>query len=141
MKVTKHNVRDLIESYLKDNRIKYSTDLEDSKGLTYELYVGSLECYLQVEYDLDDENDEFIIVQLFTEIDKDGNSLYHQDWDNEGEEIDGLNGEIETLIQETKRVNSLVNKIHNKIEQIQEICDDNDFNIEEFITINYNFDK
>jgi hypothetical protein len=140
MGVTKHNIRDVIESYLKNNRLKYTIDNEDSKGLFYEIFVGSLECYLQIEYDLDDDNDVYVVIQLFTKVDDYGMSLYHQDWDNKTDGADSLEGEIETLIQETKRLNGVINKIRNKIEQIKEICEENDMEFEEFITLNYDFD-
>jgi hypothetical protein len=139
MEITKHNIRQVIEDYLKSEHIKYITEGENSKGLMYEIYVGSLECYLQVEYNLDD-NDNDIVVQLFTKVDSYGNSLYHVDWISWKEE-DSIENEIEALIQKTKKINSFVNKIRNKIEQIQEICEENEFDIEEFITINYDFDN
>jgi len=140
MNITKHNICESIEIFLKSNRIKYSIDDPDSKGLVYELYVGSLSCFLQIEYDLDNETDNFVYVQLFTNTDNAGNSLYHSEWNNE-EHDDSLDTEIETLIQETKRINSLINKIRNKIEQIQELCDENELNIHEFISVNYDFDS
>jgi hypothetical protein len=140
MGVTKHNIRDVIESYLKNNRLKYTIDNEDSKGLFYEIFVGSLECYLQIEYDLDDDNDVYVVIQLFTKVDDYGMSLYRQDWDNKTDGADSLEGEIETLIQETKRLNGVINKIRNKIEQIKEICEENDMEFDEFITLNYDFD-
>jgi hypothetical protein len=140
MEILKHNIRQVIEDFLKSNHIKYSTDNEGSKGLIYEIYVGSLECYLQVEYDLEDKGNHYIVVQLFTKVDDYGNSLYHSEWENDNNG-DSIEGEIETLIQETKKINSLVNKVRNKIEQIKEICEENEFNIEEFITVNYDFDK
>jgi hypothetical protein len=141
MTVTKNNVRDLIESYLKDNKIKYTTNYEDSKGLIYEIYVGSLECTIQVEYDLDNDEDNYIVLQLFTQVGKyDGRSLYHQDWDNENKFLDSIEDEIEQLIDATKKLNAVINKIRNKIEQIQEICDENELDINEFISLNYDFD-
>jgi lysyl-tRNA synthetase class II len=139
MEITKHNIRQVIEDYLKSERIKYTTEGENSKGLMYEIYVGSLECYLQVEYNLDDDNDNDIVVQLFTKVDSYGDSLYHVDWLN-WKEGDSIETEIESLIQQTKKINSLVNKVRNKIEQIKEICEENELDIEEFITINYDFD-
>jgi len=140
MKITKNNIREVIDTYLKENRIKYTTDHEDSMGMVYEIYVGSLECYLQLEYNMEDENDDVVFVQLFTKVDDWGESLYHQTWESDSEDGDTIEREIEVLIQETKRLNSVVNKIRNKIEQIQEICDENELDIEEFITINYDFD-
>jgi hypothetical protein len=140
MEITKHNIRQVIEDYLKSEHIKYITEGENSKGLMYEIYVGSLECYLQVEYNLDEDNDNDIVVQLFTKVDSYGDSLYHVDWISWKEE-GSIEDEIEALIQKTKKINSFVNKIRNKIEQIQEICEENEFDIEEFITINYDFDN
>jgi len=141
MTVTKNNVRDSIESYLKDNKIKYTTNYEDSKGLVYEIYVGSLECNIQVEYYLDNDEDNYIVLQLFTQVGKyNGRSIYHQDWDNENKSLDSMEDEIEQLIDATKKLNAVINKIRNKIEQIQEICDENELDINEFISLNYDFD-
>jgi hypothetical protein len=140
MEITKNNIREVIDAYLKENRIKWTTDHEDSMGMVYEIYVGSLECYLQLEYNLDDENDDVVFVQLFTKVDDWGESLYHQTWESDSKGGDTIETEIEVLIQETKRLNSVVNKIKAKIEQIQEICDENELGIDEFITVNYDFD-
>jgi hypothetical protein len=140
MNITKHNICESIENFLKSKHIKFSIDDPEPRGVTYELYVGSLSCFLQIEYDLDNETDDLVIVQLFTNTDNSGNSLFHYEWDNEKDD-DSLDVEIETLIQETKRINSLINKIRNKIEQIQDLCDENQLDIENFISINYDFDS
>jgi hypothetical protein len=140
MKITKHNVREIIENYLKSKKIKYSIDDEDNFGLVYEIYVGSLECYLQVEYDLEKIEDDYVVVQLFTEIDDLGNSLYSVTWEND-EHHDSIESEIDTLIDETKQLNRAVIKIGKKIEDIIEICEEHGLSSEDFIQINYDFNK
>jgi hypothetical protein len=51
-----------------------------------------------------------------------------------------MEDEIEQLIDATKKLNAVINKVRNKIEQIQEICDENELDINEFISLNYDFD-
>ena len=140
MNINKHGIRELIENYLKSKKIKYSIDNEDNFGLVYEIYVGSLECYLQVEYDLEKIEDESVVVQLFTEVDDSGNSLYNVTWEND-EHYDSLESEIDTLIDETKLLNKAVIKIGRKVEEIIEICEEHNLDLREFIQIEYNFDK
>jgi len=140
MKITKHNIKQTIEDFLKSKRIRYSISDEDSLGLTYELFIGYLECFLQVEYDLDAEySDKNVVVQLFTNVDSNGNSLYSETWENDGN-YGSIESEIETLIDETKRMNSVVNKISKKIEQIIELCEDNGLDSHNFLTVHYDFD-
>ncbi len=140
MKETKNNIRQIIEDFLKSEKIRYSIDNENNFGLIYELYVGSLECFIQIEYDLQKEGDEYIVVQLFTDIDDNGFSLYDQTWENDGNCGD-IVGAIGELIDETKRINSIVNKIRKRIEQIEEICEEEGMDLNNFLTIKYDFEK
>jgi|688.fasta_scaffold904393_1 hypothetical protein len=140
-KVTPHNICQTIEDCLKSKKIRFSISDSDSKGLVYELYISSIECYIQVEYDLDVEDDDYIVLQLFDKVDYNGNSVYHSDWDNEDENADSVEGEIENLIEAVKRINQGVGKINAKIEQIKDICEEYNLEFEEFITLNYDFDK
>jgi hypothetical protein len=141
MEVTKHNVCQIIEDYLKSKNIRFSIENSDSKGLLYELYKASLECYIQVEYDLDDEKENYVVLQLFTNVDDSGNSIYHSDWDNMKEDSNSIESEIDSLIEETRQINQAINKISSKIEQIKDICEEYNLEFDEFITLNYDFDK
>lgn len=141
MEVTKHNICQTIEDYLKSKKIRYSISDSDSKGLLYELYIASIECYIQVEYDLDKEDDEYIVLQLFDKVDYYGNSIYHASWDNEDENADSIEGEIDNLLEAVKRINQGISKISAKLDQIKEICEEYNLEFEEFITLNYDFDK
>jgi hypothetical protein len=155
MLITKNNIRDIIETFLKENHYRYSTDFEDSKGLLYQIYLGSLDCFIQVEYDLDKPEDNAVHIQFFTKADSSGNCLYEQNWDNyEAQFVDGkfemkfsdipeesIEGHIETLIEETKKYNSVIGKISKKIDQIKEICEEHELDPEEFITVNFDFDN
>jgi hypothetical protein len=87
------------------------------------------------------EDDDYIVLQLFDKVDYNGNSVYHSDWDNEDENADSVEGEIENLIEAVKRINQGVGKINAKIEQIKDICEEYNLEFEEFITLNYDFDK
>ncbi len=141
MKVTKHNICQIIEDYLKSQKIRYSISHSDQKGLLYELYISSRECFIQVEYDLDKENDDYTILQLFDNVDDFGNSIYHSDWNNENQHADSVEGEIENLIEAVKRINQGIGKISAKIDQIKDICEEYGLDFEEFITINYDLNK
>lgn len=141
MKVTKHNICQIIEDYLKSQKIRYSISNSDPKGLLYELYISSRECFIQVEYDLDKENDDYTLLQLFDNVDDFGNSIYHSDWDNENQYADSVEGEIENLIEAVKQINQGISKINTKIDQIKDICEEYGLDFEEFITINYDFNN
>ena len=141
MTITKHNVCEKIDNFLKQEKIRYSISDQDSKGCLYELFVSSTSGFIQVEYNLDDEKDDYVVLQLFTNVDNSGNSIYHSDWDNESEGGDSLEGEIEQLIDGVKRINQAIAKISTKIEQIRDICNEYELDFEEFIILNYDFDN
>ena len=140
MKITKHNVCETIEKFLKSLRIRFTTNSICPQGITYVLYIGSLRGHLQVEYNLVDPNDDEVIVQLFTELDNNGNSLYHYIWSIDDVDY-SLETKIEELITEVKRINSVISKIRNRIKQIKDLCETNELDYENFISINYDFDK
>lgn len=141
MAITKHNVCETINTFLKQEKIRYSISGQDSKGCLYELFVSSTSGFIQVEYNLDDEKDDYVILMLYTDIDNSGNSIYHSDWDNESEGNDSLEGEIEQLLDSVKRINQAIIKISTKIEQIRDICDEYELDFDEFITLNYDFNN
>lgn len=139
MKITKHNICEVIDNYLKDQKIRYEVTGQDSKGCLYELFISSTSGFIQVEYDLDNENDNNTVLQLFTSVDDSGYSIYLSMWDSDDESCDSVEGEIDNLIDSVKRINRAIVKIQSKIEQIKDICDEYELSFEEFITLNYDF--
>ena len=134
--ITKQNVYENIENYLKDNKIRYI--VQNFPGCdNYELFLGSMSGFIQVETS-EDEDDDSVTFQFYSKIDGDGNSLYHSNADTEDEDF-SLEDEIDALIDAIKKMNLVVAKIQTKIEQIKEICSENEMNYEDFITIVYNF--
>lgn len=138
MELTKHNICQHIEDILKHMKIRYSILDPDSKGCTYELYVSSIESNIQVEYNLDDDKN-FFYLQFFTNVDSNGVSLYHSDWDNESNG-NSIEDEIEELLNAIKRINQGVSKIQTKIEQIKDICEEYNLDYENFIDVLYDFE-
>jgi hypothetical protein len=135
MEITKLNVKDKIESYLKNIKVKYSM-ISDSLGIiNYELYIGSYECFIQLE--LSDTDDDVYCV-LYTKLDDHGCSLVELTWDN-NESEDELYECINELITQTKQINSVLSKIEAKIDQIKELCEDVNLDYETFITVNFEF--
>lgn len=67
--VTKDNVQEKIESYFKSSKIRFNCTNQNNLGCLYEIFVSSLPCYIQVEYDLDAEDDDCIMIQFFIELD------------------------------------------------------------------------
>lgn len=141
MEITKHTVCETIENYLKELKVRYSILDPDSKGCVYELFISSMSGYIQVEYDLDDENDSFFLLQFYTPVDSTGHSIYHQEWDNECENCDSVEGEIDNLLESVKKINQGISKISTKIEQIKDLCEEYGLDFDSLITLNYNFDS
>jgi hypothetical protein len=141
MEMTKDNVREIIENYLKELKIRYNIEDSDSKGCFYELFISSTSGFIQVEYNLDDEKDNHVVLQLFSKIDNYGDSFFHQDWDNECEHCDSIEGEIDNLVEHVKKLNQAIVKILTKINQIKDICEEYELDFEEFIQLNYDFDE
>jgi len=141
MVITKYNVCQVIEDYLNSNKIRYDIHDSCSRGLTYTLHISSRGCYIQVEFNLDDNNDNYVVLQLYDSVDDIGESIYHQTWDNYDEHVDSIDGEIENLIESVKRINKGIVKISAKINQIKDICEEYELTFEEFITLEYDFDE
>lgn len=139
MKITKHNISESISKYLKQNRINYLISDESDKGVLYELLIGYRSAFIQIEYELSDDNDDDIELHLF--IDNYNSNMYYSDISNEEINSYSLENEIEQLIDSTKALNRAVAKISSKIEQIRDICDEYNLDIEMFITLNYNFNE
>lgn len=138
MKITKYNVLQHIEEILKNLKIRFSIINQDSKGCHIQLYISSIEGNIQVEYSLDDVNDNYFCLQFFTDIDSEGLSLYYSHWDNDSN--DSIEGEIEELINSIKRINQGISKIQTKINQIKDICEEYNLEFDNFIGVLYDFD-
>jgi hypothetical protein len=138
--VTKQNVCEIIENYLKEQKIRFEISDQDSESCLYKLFISSMSAYIQVEYDLDDETNNDIYMQLFTEPDSSGASIYESNWNNENELNDSIEGEIDNLLESAKRINQGIAKIEAKINQIKDICQEYELEFCEFITLEYDFD-
>jgi hypothetical protein len=127
MKVTKHNVGDIITSYLVKNKIRFAITDEDSSGMFIALYVGSLVACIMVEYDLENDNDDNFIIQMYVMLD----SIHRSEldtWDSDTyTEIDSSDIEftIEALIVRAKELVKVWNDISELISSIVGICDSN----------------
>jgi hypothetical protein len=141
MILTKHNVCETIENFLKENKIRFSIEISDNTGVFYELYISSISGFIQVEYNLDKEDDNDIHIQFFSKIDTNGNSQYESNWSNYGENQDSIEAEIEALISGIKTINQGIAKIEAKINQIKDICEEYSLEIDNFISIEYDFDN
>lgn len=141
MQITKHNINEVIENYLKEVKVRYVILDPDSKGCCYEIFVSSLSGYIQLEYNLDSDDYTYVAIQFFTDVDVSGNSIYHSDWDNEPEQLSSVEEEIEELLNAVKRVSQGISKIYAKIEQIKDICEEYQLHFEDFISLNYDFDN
>jgi hypothetical protein len=140
MEITKHNICETIDNYLKEQKVRYEITDQDSKGCIYELFVSSTSGFIQVEYNLDNEEDSYIVLQLFTSVTNSGTSIYHSEWDNECTGCDSVEGEIDNLIESAKRVNQGISKVSVKIDQIKDICEEYGLDFDQLITLNYDFD-
>ena len=140
MEVTKQNINEKIENYLKEEKIRYNIISQDSKSCLYELFLGSESGYIQVEYDMDNDTDDYIVAQLYSRTDDNEVSIYHYDWDNESENHGSIEINIEVLVEEVKKINKAISKIKSKIEDIRNICEEYGLEFEEFIELNYTFE-
>lgn len=124
MIITRHNINEIIEDYLKSLKIRYNIIYTDEYECVYEIFVSSLSAYIQVEYNLDDEKDTVVFVQFYVKLNKHEEHLYKQVWENK-EDSEPLELEIDELIHETKKINLVINQISQNIENIKAICEDN----------------
>ena len=138
--VTKQNVCEIIENYLKEQKIRFEISDQDSESCLYKLFISSMSAYIQVEYHLDDETNNDVYMELFSEPDSSGASIYESNWNNENELNDSIEGEIDNLLESAKRINQGIAKIEAKINQIKDICQEYELEFCEFITLEYDFD-
>ena len=120
-------VFEIITVFLKEKKISFNVDRHSTTD-NFELYIGSDSGFIQVEYS-ELRNEASVCIQFYSKIDRQGNSLYNSSI--EISEIIDLHTEIEQLIYEVKSL----------IDKIQEICDENNLEIDDFITIEYNFEE
>ena len=139
--VTKQNVCEIIENYLKEQKIRFEISDQDSESCLYKLFISSMSAYIQVEYHLDDETNNDVYMELFSEPDSSGASIYESNWNNENELNDSIEGEIDNLLESAKRINQGIAKIEAKINQIKDICQEYELEFCEFITLEYDFDS
>jgi len=138
MTVTKDNAVQILIDLLRTNKINYT--IEDSSNEYFHLHVGSYDCGIQLEYG-DDNHD--VLFDFHTKINYDGNSLYESMIEGYKEEIITLNmveEQLLILIEEAKKYSRVIAKIEAKIEQIKDLCTENDLNIYDFITIEFDFE-
>lgn len=140
IEVTKQNINEKIENYLKEEKIRYNINFQDSIYCIYELFLGSESGYIQVEYDIDNDTDDYIVAQLYSGTYDKEQSIYHYYWDNQSEDHGSIEINIEALVEEVKKINKAIYKIKSKIEDIREICEEYELEFEEFIEIKYNFE-
>ncbi len=130
--ITPINVKDITSNILKGLKLKFNLDEELSDYYIYEVYLGSETLMIQVETDT--KQDDLVILTVFDEA---------QTWE---EMIDGTNQStiddldigflIEDAVSKTKRTTKVKAKIIAKIEQIKELCNENDLDVDDFIEIN-----
>lgn len=135
----KYDVCKHIESYLNNLKIRYEISGQDAKGCAYEIFVASTSGFIKIEYDLDDNNNDEIVIELYTSLKFDGDiAMYESFWDNDNTH-DALESEINHFVDSIKRIEEGIAIIKYRIEQIKNICDAMDIDYAEFITLNYNF--
>ena len=67
-KITKNNVRETVEALLKELNVRYVVIDSDEIGCIYEVFVSSLLSYIQIEYNMKDDNDPSIVIQLYIKL-------------------------------------------------------------------------
>jgi hypothetical protein len=135
MEITQNNICQKIEDYLKEKKLNFNILHQNDQGLNYEIYLGSSEASIQVEYDLTNSEDDSVYLQLYTKLDNYGNSFYHQYWKSDDTDADSLEGEIDSLVESTISLTKAYSKIDSKLDQIRDICKEYNIDFDELITI------
>jgi hypothetical protein len=139
MVVTKDNAVQILIDLLRTNKVNYTINDHSGEYFYMNLHVGSYECGIQVEFGEGDN----VLFNFHTKIDNNGLSLYQRIIEGYGEEIitlDMVEGELLTLVDEGKKYSRVISKIEAKIEQIKDLCTENDLNIDDFIRIEFDFE-
>lgn len=136
--ITKNNVQEQIESCLKSSKIRFNLLDTDNIGCVYEVFVSSLPCYIQVEYDLETEEDDCVIIQFFAKVGDGEIYLYDETWDSTNNST-SIEEEIYELIEVNKKFNKALSKIDKHVDNIKEICKEYELDYEDFIGIKYKF--
>jgi hypothetical protein len=139
-KLTNKNVIEKIEDTLKSFKIRFNQrTYSDDYGANYELFIGSASGYIQAEFDLTDDTDDVVYFQFYSKSDSSDISLYHYQISSDNSQFD-LEYHIEELIENIKKLNSILNKIEAKIDQIRSICEENELDMDDFIEVVYDFE-
>jgi hypothetical protein len=126
MQVTKHNLVSAITSYLVKNKIRFVIIEENDLGAFLEVIVGSLIGYIQVEYNLNEADDNEVVIQKFVRFGNEDFALEVYDADlGTGLDISEIESELEGLIEKTKGLTIALSKIETHISKIIEICGEN----------------
>jgi len=144
MELNKHNIQEIIENYLKEKRLRFDMETDDSGCLYYKIFVGSMEVTIFAEIYLNETKDEDWGIQFHTPVNNNGLSIYQNDINSWGDTIptkDDLEEEIGCLLDKAKILNSAISKIENKIQQIRDICDENKLEFDDFIDVLYDFEN
>lgn len=130
---------EVIETYLKQNKIKFTVEEENY----FELLFGSQSGFIQVE---GDDNDAEVVFQFFSRGGDE--SLYSEiltlspDNLNDNGQIDF--SIIEEYIEELKcnvfEITRKLSKIKHHLDIIEGYCDELQIDLETILTINYNFE-
>jgi len=130
-------IRKEYEKYLRENR--YNFEVDDYGGdMYYCIFQGNIFCFVALE--LIDE--KVVTAQYYIRMTKDSyDDLYYLETEWDKYELKDIIEYTEQLIDRGKELNSAINKIRVKLEQIKEIMEQNDLEFEEFITLNFNFDE
>ena len=76
IKIDKNNICEVLDGILKKMNIRYNISDNNSKGTLYNIFIASLDGNIQIEYNKEDESDDYIFLHFFTEIDDNGIALY-----------------------------------------------------------------
>lgn len=124
-----NEIRDL----LKRKKFDFTFNNEDDRIHFFEIFVGSLEGNIQIEYS-DDGSPPTI--QLFSAVDDYGESIYHSiiTYDN-----DFFENDFDEFISSLKEQIKIIANIRGYVDKINELSEELGVEPDRFITINYNF--
>jgi hypothetical protein len=136
--VNRSNCITLFDDCLRSKKLKFSQIYIDNAGCNYEIFLGSMNGYVQMEYFPLDSDDESITCTFYSKTNSTGMSLYESCVDSDNMAID-FEEEIDNLVDGVKKLNQAISKIEIKIDQIIEICEEHQLDLNNFIEIIYNF--